>query len=70
MKKILVVHTKYKIKGGEDSNIWNEIEFLKKNFEVELLFFDNSSKLNIFDIISFFTISNFKSNSVFTSRRI
>jgi len=68
MKKILVVHTKYKIKGGEDSNIWNEIEFLKKNFEVELLFFDNSSKLNIFDIISFFTISNFKSNSIFTDK--
>ena len=38
MKKILVVHTKYKIKGGEDSNIWNEIEFLKKILKLNYFF--------------------------------
>ena len=36
---------KYRIKGGEDSNINQEILDLKKNFEVELLEFDNK-KLN------------------------
>ena len=53
MKKILLINTKYRIKGGEDSNINQEILDLKKNFEVELLEFDNK-KLEIMDIVSFF----------------
>ena len=32
MKKILLINTKYRIKGGEDSNISQEILDLKKNF--------------------------------------
>ena len=65
MKKILLINTKYRIKGGEDSNINQEILDLKKNFEVELLEFDNR-KLEIMDIVSFFIGSNPISNSILT----
>tara|TARA_B100001250_G_scaffold169750_1_gene146179 strand:+ start:9102 stop:10274 length:1173 start_codon:yes stop_codon:yes gene_type:complete len=64
MKKILVINTKYKIMGGEDSNIVDEINLLKKNFEVEYLEFDNSRKLNIFDILAFFINTNIYSNKL------
>ena len=34
MKKLLIVHNFYKDFGGEDANIYEEIEFFKKKFEV------------------------------------
>jgi len=41
--RILVVHTYYKLKGGEDSVVANEIELLRSaGMEVELLSFSNS----------------------------
>ncbi len=62
MKKVLVINTKYKKYGGEDSNFVDEIKFLNKYYSVDYLNFDNSKKLNIFDIIGFFTLSNLSSN--------
>ena len=62
MKKVLVINTKYKNYGGEDSNFDEEIKFLKKFYEVDYINFDNSKKLNIYDLISFFTLSNPVSN--------
>ena len=50
MKKILVVHNRYKFLGGEDIAVDNEIEILSKYFEVKALIFDNK-KTNIFSII-------------------
>ena len=44
MKKILVINTKYKISGGEDTNIIDELEFLRKNYEIQYLEFNNSKK--------------------------
>ena len=41
MKKILVIHTKYRDLGGEDIAIQNEVGFLKEFYEVEELFFKN-----------------------------
>ena len=67
MKKILLINTKYRIKGGEDSNINQEILDLKKNFEVELLEFDNK-KLEIMDIVSFFIGSNITSNRILNKK--
>ena len=32
MKKILIVHNRYRFKGGEDIAVDNETEFLKKTF--------------------------------------
>lgn len=68
MKKILVIHTKYRIFGGEDSNITDEIEHLKKNFTVEYLKFDNAKKLNLTDYIAFITRSNFDSNKILRNK--
>ncbi len=62
MKKVLVINTKYQKYGGEDSNFVEEINFLKKFYEVDYLIYDNSKKLNLLDIIAFFTLSNFTSN--------
>ncbi len=62
MKKVLVINTKYQKYGGEDSNFLEEINFLKKFYTVDYLIFDNSKKISIFDIIGFFTLSNFSSN--------
>ena len=50
MKKILVVHNRYKFLGGEDIAVDNEIEILSKYFEVKALIFDNK-KTNIFSMI-------------------
>ncbi len=63
MKKVLTINTKYRLSGGEDTNIVDELLFLKKEFEVEYLEFNNN-KIDIFDLISFFTSSNLKSNKL------
>ena len=53
MEKILLIHTKYQNFGGEDQSIINEIELLKKNYNVEILI--NTNKItNLFN--DFFTI--------------
>lgn len=65
MKKILVVHNFYRNKGGEDTNILEELEFLKEDFEVYFYSEDNLNSLNFFDILSFLTISNYRSNKKF-----
>ena len=58
MKKILVIHTKYRNLGGEDIAVENEINNLKKYFDVRTVYFSNESD-NIFaDIGSFITSRN------------
>lgn len=61
MKKILFIHTTYRFIGGEDIAVDNEINFLKKYYNVEVIKFSNS-KLSILDVLSFLTNSNLKSN--------
>ena len=68
MKKILLIHNKYIFKGGEDTNFEEEIQLLKRNYIVDYLIFDNIEKINIFDIISFFTKSNFQSNKILENK--
>jgi glycosyltransferase involved in cell wall biosynthesis len=70
MKKVLIVNTKYKKYGGEDSNFVEEIKFLKKFYEVDYLNFDNSRRLSIFDFVSFFTLSNLSTNKVLKEKII
>ena len=62
MKKILIINTKYKIFGGEDSNILQEVDLLKKHFNVEYIQYDNSARLTISDLFAFFTLKNVTSN--------
>ena len=57
MKKLLLIHNNYRQQGGEDIAVLNELELLKNNFEVKTLFYENKIK-SIFDILTFFTLSN------------
>ncbi len=64
MKKILVIHTNYQTKGGEDIAVENEINFLNKNYNVESLIFSNKQVNSISTFFAFFTKSNAISNSI------
>ncbi len=68
MKKILILNTKYREFGGEDSNILDEKIFLSKYYDVEYLEFDNSDKLGLSDYVSFFTNKNKQSNKKFIQK--
>ncbi len=57
MKKILLIHNKYRQLGGEDISFENELQFLNRHFELDNLVFNNN-KITSNDIISFFTNSN------------
>lgn len=61
MKKLLIVHTRYKNRGGEDISVDNEIQILSKNFEVETIIFENSKNLKLINLIYFLFNSNFSS---------
>ena len=61
MKKILIIHNKYRTEGGEDIAVSNEIELLKKYFNVRVLIYDNKIK-SISDILSFIFLSNYSIN--------
>ena len=60
--KLLLIHNTYRAFGGEDSNIIDELNALKTNFNVSYLEFSNIDKLNIFDFIFFILGYNYKSN--------
>ena len=53
MKKLLVINTKYREFGGEDSNIVDELEVLKKNYSIQYIEFDNQN-FNVLDLFSIF----------------
>ncbi len=53
MKKILIVHTNYQNKGGEDIAVEKETTFLKRNYEVKTLIFSNDIE-NVFQQILYF----------------
>lgn len=65
MKKILIVHNNYRDLGGEDIAVKNEINFLKKYYEVETLFFSNESNNVVSNIASLIFRYNIKSNRTF-----
>lgn len=64
MKRILVLNTSYRIKGGEDSNIIEEINFLKNFFDVKYLEYKNEDRLTLLDLIAFLTSNNVYSNKL------
>ena len=41
MKKILIIHSTYSKKGGEDIAVENEIELLKTKYDVKVVYFEN-----------------------------
>lgn len=58
LQKILVINTKYRIFGGEDANIVDELKFLKNHYEIDYLEYDNSKRVTISDFIGLITLSN------------
>lgn len=62
MKKILILHNKYREIGGEDIAVQNEIKFLQKFYEVDVLYFENSSKNFVVTILSLLFVNNSFSN--------
>lgn len=61
MKKILVIHNKYRLTGGEDIAVINETNVLKKHFNVKVLYFENKITNYIFQSIYFLTNKNYES---------
>lgn len=61
MKKLLIVHTRYQNRGGEDISVDNEIQTLSNKFEIESIIFENSEKLKLINLIYFLFNSNFSS---------
>ncbi len=41
MKKILIIHTKYSTKGGEDISVLNEVNLLKSQYDIREIYFEN-----------------------------
>ena len=60
MKKILIIHSIYSKKGGEDIAVENEIELLKTKYDVEVVYFENKIQ-NIIDLFYLVTQNNLKS---------
>ena len=61
MKKILIIHNKYRDEGGEDIAVSNEIELLKKYFDVRVIIYKNKIK-SISDILSLIFLTNYSLN--------
>ena len=64
MKKLLLINTKYRKFGGEDSNITEEKAFLEQKYKVEYLEFNNSNKLKFHDYRYLLSNNNKESNKI------
>lgn len=56
MKKILVIHNNYRLRGGEDIAVEKEVEFLEQFYDVEVLNYENNIS-NILYQLFYFLIS-------------
>jgi len=61
MKKILVIHNKYRHEGGEDVAVKNELILLKKNYKIKELYFTNDTQNLISQVFAFLLNKNSKS---------
>ena len=68
MKKLLVIHTEYQEKGGEDIAVRNEINFLSKYFETEELIFSNVVENYFSQTLNFFRNKNPKSIKIIENK--
>jgi len=62
--KILVLHNQYRNLGGEDIAVINEIELLKKYYDVKVLNFSNNKITSLSVLFSFITNNNYRSNKI------
>ena len=61
MKKLLILHNKYRNIGGEDTSVENEFNVLRKSYETEKLEFSNNIENIILQTLYFLLNRNFKS---------
>ena len=64
MEKILVVHNRYNILGGEDIAVVKELDLLKELYKVETLYFDNRITNYLTQFFYFLTNNNHQSNRI------
>ncbi len=62
MKRLLVIHNNYQNLGGEDIAVKNELEFLKKHYLVDTIFFENQISNYFYELKSLLFSNNNKSN--------
>lgn len=67
MDKVLIIHNRYRSKGGEDIAVQDEVEFLKNFFEVKAIYFNNKldSKFSTYSTFLF----NYNSKSIKTVKK-
>ena len=68
MKKILLIHNRYRYQGGEDLAVENELQLLKKDYIVEKLYFDNDLKNILSLIFSFLFNYNPRSQKILKNK--
>ena len=64
MKKILIIHNKYRLTGGEDIAVENEVKFLEKRFHVKTLYFGNDISNYFYQFLWFMFNKNIKSKRI------
>ncbi len=64
MEKILVVHNRYNVLGGEDIAVEKELALLKEFYKVETLYFENNITNYLTQLIAFLTNNNSHSNQL------
>ena len=68
MEKILVVHNRYNILGGEDIAVEKELALLKEFYKVETLYFENNITNYLAQLIAFLTNNNSHSNQLLSQK--
>ena len=62
MKKILIIHTKYRESGGEDTAVLNELDILAKVMKLKSLIFENKINNILIDTFALITSRNAQAN--------
>src|SRR6056300_370335 len=68
MEKLLIIHTRYIERGGEDIAVDNEVNFLKNFYNVEVLFFQNTRPRKISEILGLITSDNYQSKKILSEK--
>ena len=63
MKKLLIIHNEYRNLGGEDIAVNNEIDFLKKYYQVNTIGYDNKITSFLKQGLAFLTAKNKESKN-------
>jgi len=68
MEKLLIIHTRYIERGGEDIAVDNEVNFLKNFYNVEFLSFQNTLPRKLSEIFSLIISDNYQSRKILSDK--